>query len=68
MDIREYKPDPLKAMDFSGTPTHECLCGSNMFWIVACFEDYEISTYFTNAVCFACGNYLTAPTEVDRPI
>lgn len=66
MDIREVTPAEGEALDLTGRPVHECICGSNMFWIVAVFDDYEISTYFTNAKCFACGSWLTAPTYPDR--
>jgi hypothetical protein len=68
VNIRDINPDPSEALDLTGPPIHECICGSNMFWVVAVFEDYEISTYFTDAICVHCGSHLTAPTYADRPL
>ena len=55
-----------QAMDLRGSPTHECVCGSNQFYIKAVFDNYEIAQYFLDMQCANCGNLLTAPTPVDR--
>lgn len=43
-------------------PTHECPCGTDLFIVLATFEDGEISTYFTDALCALCGSDLRLPT------
>ena len=48
MWFRRKDTTPLVA-DLRGLPTHECICGSNVFKIIACFEDYEIILYGLNA-------------------
>jgi hypothetical protein len=61
------KEDPEQtALDLRGTPTHVCVCGSNIWYVKTVFEDYEISTYFLDMLCASCGNIATAPTLVDR--
>ena len=55
-----------QAMDLRGSPTHECVCGSNQFYVRAVFDNYEIAQYFLDMQCANCGNLLTAPTPVDR--
>ena len=57
------EPNP---MDWRGTPTHVCVCGSNQFMVRAIFDNYEIATYFLDMICASCGSLLTAPTPVDR--
>jgi hypothetical protein len=57
--------DLSKAMDLRGTPTHECICGSNIWNIKAMFDNFEIVTYFLDMVCDNCGSYATAPTPLD---
>ena len=56
------------AMDLRGTPTHECICGSQIFYLKAVFNDYEIATYFLDMECVECGSLATAPTPLDREI
>jgi len=56
------------AMDLRGTPTHECICGSQVFYLKAVFNDYEIATYFLDMECIECGSLATAPTPLDREI
>jgi len=56
------------AMDLRGTPTHECICGSQIFYLKAVFNDYEIATYFLDMECIECGSLATAPTPLDREI
>lgn len=47
-------------------PLHECLCGCDLFHIMARFESGQVAQYFTDAVCTACGSWLVAPTEIDE--
>jgi hypothetical protein len=55
-------------IDQRGIPTHTCLvCGCGVFLVRAMFEDYELSGYFLDAECAACGSPLTVPCPVDRP-
>ena len=65
--VSSLKPDYENAMDMRGTPTHVCVCGSNLWNIKAMFEDYEISMYFLDMECALCGSLATAPTLVDSP-
>ena len=66
-DIEEARQEQeWGAMDLRGNPTHECVCGSQVFYIKAAFQDYEIATYFLDMQCAECGNLATAPTPVDR--
>jgi hypothetical protein len=53
-------------MDLRGTPTHMCVCGSEVFDVKVVFDNYEISTYFLDMECANCGNLATAPTPLDR--
>lgn len=46
-------------------PTSECLCGSDLFVVVAWFRDKDMAGWFTDARCLACGTVLRAPTPVD---
>jgi hypothetical protein len=54
------------ALDLRGTPTHTCTCGSQVWYVKAAFENYEIATYFLDMICADCGNLATAPTILDR--
>ena len=68
-DVDEARNETEKqehAMDLRGSPSHECVCGSNQFYIRAVFHDYEIAQYFLDMQCANCGSLLTAPTPVDR--
>ena len=47
-------------------PIHVCPCGSQVFSIMASFEDYELTWYFLDATCFSCGNLVRVPCEPDR--
>lgn len=65
--IRELKPDYTGSMDYEKEILHECpVCESNIWNIKACFDDYEIATYFLDMECSVCGTYATAPTPLDR--
>jgi hypothetical protein len=57
---------PTDQMDLRGTPTHMCVCGSDVFDVKVVFDNYEISTYFLDMECANCGNWATAPTPLDR--
>lgn len=66
-DITSLRPENYDhAMDLRGTPTHECVCGSNIFNLKVMFDDYEIATYFLDMECANCGSLATAPTPLDR--
>ena len=66
--IRELKPDYTGTMDHENEIHHECPeCGSDIWNIKACFDDYEISMYFLDMECAVCGTYAKAPTPIDRP-
>jgi hypothetical protein len=68
-DIDEARKEQQEtAMDLRGNPTHECICGSQIFYIKAVFNDYEIATYFLDMQCVECGSLATAPTPLDREI
>jgi hypothetical protein len=68
MNIRDVTPDYSQSLDLGDMILHECPCGSNMWRIIASFEDYEISTYFTDAECVFCGTRAKVPTPLDRPL
>lgn len=66
-DPRYIPPvDYDNAIDMRGSPTHTCLCGSDVWMIKAVFRDYEIATYFLDMECLACGSLATAPTPIDK--
>lgn len=47
-------------------PVRECFCGSNLWRILGAFdEDGELSFYFLDIVCSACGAVAKAPTPED---
>ena len=47
-------------------PIHVCPCGSQVFSVMASFEDYELSWYFLDGTCVNCGNLVTVPCPVDK--
>ena len=47
-------------------PIHVCPCGSQVFSIMASFEDYELSWYFLDGTCVNCDNLVTVPCPVDK--
>ncbi len=47
-------------------PIHVCPCGSQVFNVMAVFEDYEIVWYFLDGTCANCGNIVTVPCPVDK--
>jgi hypothetical protein len=56
----------VESMDLRGTPTHLCICGSDVFDLRVTFDDYEIATYMLDMVCANCGSLATAPTPLDK--
>ena len=59
-------PEPFGA-DLRGLgPVHVCPCGSQVFNVMAAFEDYELVWYFLDATCVSCGNLVTVPCSVDK--
>jgi hypothetical protein len=48
-------------------PIHICSCGSQVFNIMASFENYELVWYFLDASCVNCGNLVCVPCPVDDP-
>ena len=61
-------PEPFGA-DLRGLgPLHVCSCGCQVFNALVSFEDYEIVWYFLDATCSSCGNIVTIPCPVDRPV
>ena len=47
-------------------PIHVCPCGSQVFNVMASFEDYELVWYFLDATCVNCGNIVLVPCPVDK--
>ena len=56
----------IDAMDLRGTPTHLCICGSEIFYVKTVFDNYEVATYFLDMICAECGSLATAPTLLDK--
>ena len=46
-------------------PVHVCPCGSQVFSIMASFEDHELVWYFLDGTCVSCGNLVTIPCPAD---
>jgi hypothetical protein len=66
LDIKDLRPvNYNNAMDLRGTPTHECVCGCNIWNVKVIFSEYQIATYFLDMECANCGSLATAPTPVD---
>jgi len=59
---------PKDALDLRGTPTHQCICGSEVWNLQVVFDNYEIATYYLDMQCVQCGSIATAPTPVDREV
>jgi len=58
---------PIKA-DYRGTPTLECLCGSDLLLVCAAFDPdtREPGIYMLDGMCACCGALLTLPTPIDE--
>lgn len=48
-------------------PLHICPCGSQVFNVMASFQNYELIWYFLDGTCVSCGNLVTVPCPVDHP-
>jgi len=67
IDINLLRPSNYDhAIDLRGAPTHQCVCGCNIWNLKAIFDNFEIATYFIDMECANCGSLATAPTPVDR--
>lgn len=47
-------------------PVHVCPCGSQVFNVMASFDDYELVWYFLDATCVNCGNLVKVPCPPDK--
>lgn len=47
-------------------PIHVCTCGSQVFNVMASFDDFELVWYFLDATCVSCGNLVIVPCPVDK--
>jgi hypothetical protein len=64
--FRPKLPDKF-GTDLRGVgPIHVCPCGSQVFNVMASFEDYELVWYFLDATCVNCGNLVVVPCPVDK--
>jgi hypothetical protein len=59
-------PDPFGADLRQLGPVHVCTCGSQVFNVMAAFDDYELVWYFLDATCVNCGNLIRVPCPVDK--
>jgi hypothetical protein len=59
-------PEPFGADLRALGPLHVCPCGSQVFNVMASFEDYELNWYFLDATCVNCGNLVIVPCPVDK--
>lgn len=53
-------------IDLRGTPTHQCVCGSTTFKILAGFDSGEIAWYSLEGYCYDCGAHVTVPCPLDQ--
>lgn len=68
MNVLDFSTDPsLPSFNLSDIIMHECVCGSDMWKIVVCFSNYEISSYMLDMECLNCGTRAKAPTPIDHP-
>ena len=64
-DIRNllHDIDYSRAMDLRGQPIGDvCICGCEVFVMLAGFSEGEIAFYFLDAECASCGSMVTLPT------
>ena len=54
--------------DYRGIPSFQCPCGSDLFNIVARFDEETRlpGFYLTDGLCWECGSLVTVPTPVDE--
>ena len=60
-------PEPSGADLRAFGPIHVCTCGSQVFNVMASFEDYELVWYALDAECVSCGNLVVVPCPPDSP-
>ncbi len=46
-------------------PLHTCVCGSDLWHVLARFEEGVIVYYYLDMKCSDCGALAKAPTEID---
>ena len=61
-------PEPFGADMRALGPVHVCSCGSQVFNVMASFDDYELVWYFLDGTCVSCGNIVKVPCPEDRPV
>jgi hypothetical protein len=59
-------PEPFGTDLRAFGPVHVCPCGSQVFSVMAAFNDYELVWYFLDATCVNCGNLVRVPCPVDK--
>jgi hypothetical protein len=67
-DIRDllHQVDYSRAMDLRGSPIGDvCVCGCDVFIMLAGFIDGDIGFWFTDGECAGCGSMVTLPTPID---
>ena len=63
---KDRLPDKFGSDLRSLGPIHACPCGSQVFNVMASFEDYELVWYHLDATCVNCGNLVIVPCPVDK--
>jgi hypothetical protein len=62
-----FQKDYSNSMDLRGNPIGDvCVCGSELFTVIAAFEAGEIAFYFLDGECVNCGSLVTLPTPIDN--
>lgn len=67
-DIRDllHNQDYSSAMDLRGSPIGDhCVCGCEVFIMLAAFNKGEVTFYFLDAECAGCGSLVTLATPLD---
>lgn len=65
--VRSLHTPLLDGPDYTfGGPTHQCLCGNNLFHLLAAFEDRQVSYYVLDGICHRCGAKVTVPYETQE--
>lgn len=59
-------PEPFGADLRDLGPVHVCPCGSQVFNVMASFDDHELVFYFLDATCVNCGNLVVVPCPADK--
>ena len=62
-----FQKDYSNSMDLRGNSIGDiCVCGSELFTVIAAFEPGEIAFYFLDGECVNCGSLVTLPTPIDN--